>query len=61
MLYLKQASFGWATEQEFKAKGEIGIKTNFAIPRSHERVHTSNEGLGAILSWEETGKDLPIA
>jgi hypothetical protein len=46
-----------------ETKGEIGIKTNFALPGFHERVYTnvSNEGLGAILSQGETEKDLPVA
>jgi hypothetical protein len=34
-------SFELATEQESETKGEIGIKTNFAIPGYHERLNTN--------------------
>jgi hypothetical protein len=34
-------SFDQATEQELETKGEIGIKTNFAIPGFHERHNTN--------------------
>jgi hypothetical protein len=34
-------SFKWATEQDLESKGEIGIKTNFAIPGFHERHNTN--------------------
>jgi hypothetical protein len=58
-------SFEWATEQELafqKLKDKLVSKPILQYP-DFTTVHTdaSNEGLGAISSRGEIGKDLPIA